>query len=116
VSATATPVLPVEFADLEPYIAWALPTEEERYARRLASSMEDLQAFYDAVFPRADDARKYLDTFELTAMPEDAQRLIWLLFSLISVSYAVEVFGVPQVPDTGSAYMRRTGEPETFPV
>jgi hypothetical protein len=111
-----TVTLPSAFADLEPYADWALATEEERYAKRLATPMDDIRAFYDAVFARADDARKHLDSFELTEMPEPEQHLLWLLFSLICVSYAVEVFGVPQVPDSGSAYMRRTGEPETFPV
>jgi hypothetical protein len=115
VTATTT-TLPVEFADLDEWIEWALPTEEERYAKRLASTMDELRAFYDAIFARADDARKYLDTFDLEAMPEDAQRLLWMLFSLICVSYAVEIFGTPEVPDSGSAYMWRTGEPETYPV
>ena len=45
-------VLPTEFADLEPFADWALETEAERYAKRLASSMDELQAFYDAAFPR----------------------------------------------------------------
>ena len=35
-----TPVLPAEFADLEPFSDWCLPTEAARYAKRLASSME----------------------------------------------------------------------------
>ena len=36
-------------------------TEAERYAKRLASTMDELQAFYDAAFPRLDDAMAYLD-------------------------------------------------------
>ena len=44
--------LPPEFADLEPFADWCLETEAERYAKRLASSMDELQAFYDAAFPR----------------------------------------------------------------
>ncbi len=49
-------VLPADFADLEPFAAFALETEAERYAKRLASSMDELQAFYDAAFPRLEDA------------------------------------------------------------
>ena len=112
----ASPVLPAPFADLEPVIEWALPTERERYQKRMDSSMDELNAFYDLVAPRVSAARDYLDQFELAAMPPDAQRLMWLVFSLIIVSFAVEVFGVPLVPDTGSAYMERAGEPPTFPV
>jgi hypothetical protein len=112
----SSPVLPAPFADLEGVIEWAIPTERERYQKRLDSSMEELQAFYDVMAPRATDARDYLDQFDLAAMPTDAQRLIWLMFSLITVSFAVEVFGVPRVPDSASAYMERAGEPQTFPV
>ena len=41
--------LPAEFADLEPFSEWCLPTEAQRYAKRLDSSMAQMQAFYDAV-------------------------------------------------------------------
>jgi hypothetical protein len=115
-SAGAERLLPVPFADLEGVIEWAIPTERERYLKRLDSSMEELQAFYDVIAPRVSDARDYLDQLDLAAMPLDAQRLMWLVFSLITVSFAVEVFGVPRVPDSASAYMERAGEPPTFPV
>lgn len=115
-SAPEAPLLPAAFAELEPFVGWALPTEEERYRRRIGSSMADIQAFYDAILPVAAEARDYLDKFELTAMPAEAQRLLWMLFSLINIGYAVEIFGEPQVPDTGSAYMYRIGEPPSFPV
>ena len=36
-------------------------TEAERYAKRLASTMDELQAFYDAAFPRLEAAMAYLD-------------------------------------------------------
>jgi hypothetical protein len=49
--------LPPEFAQLESHaVEWCLATEPERWARRLGSSMEEMQAFYDAVFPRAEEA------------------------------------------------------------
>ena len=108
--------LPAQFKELEAVLEWALPTEEERYAKRIGSSQEELQAFYDVVMPRAAEARDYLDQFELDAMPDDAQRLMWLLFSLIVVSYSIEVFGRPTVPDTAAAYIKRVGEPPTYPV
>ena len=56
-----SPVLPPEFADLEPFADWCLPTEAERYAKRLASSMDEMQAFYDAAFPRLEQILAYLD-------------------------------------------------------
>ena len=42
-------LLPDAFADLEPFAAWCLATERERYAKRLASTMPEMQAFYDAI-------------------------------------------------------------------
>jgi hypothetical protein len=95
-------VLPDQFADLEPLSAWALPTERERYAKRLASTMEELQAFYDAAFPRLEEALSYLDQFPLDDLPEDAARLLWLYCALMTVSFPVEVWRQPKVPDSGS--------------
>ena len=34
--------LPAEFADLEPFSAWCLESEADRYAKRQASSMAEL--------------------------------------------------------------------------
>jgi len=48
-----TAMLPAEFADLERFSEWCLPTEQERFAKRLASSMAEMQAFYDAITPPA---------------------------------------------------------------
>jgi hypothetical protein len=105
-------LLPAEFADLEPFAStWSLPTEPERWARRLASSMEEMHAFYEACFPRAKAAIHYLDSFELAAMPEDAVRLLQLLHSLALVSYVVEVWRQPLPVDTGSAQIDRIKEP-----
>jgi hypothetical protein len=107
-----TPVLPTDFADLEPFAAtWSLPTEPERWARRLASTMEEMQAFYDACVPRAEDAIRYCDRFELHEMPDDVRRLLDLLCSLALVSYPVEVWRRPLPIDTGAARIDRLAEP-----
>jgi hypothetical protein len=37
--------LPPEFAELEPFASWSLETERERYAKRLLSTMDELQQF-----------------------------------------------------------------------
>jgi hypothetical protein len=105
-------MLPAEFADLEPFApAWCLATEPERWERRLASTMADMQAFYDATFPRAEHALDYLDPFTLADMPEDARRLLQLLYSLALVSYAIEVWQQPLPVDIGAARIDRTREP-----
>ena len=40
------------FSDLEPFAdTWCLATERERFAARLASTMDEMQALYDAAMP-----------------------------------------------------------------
>jgi hypothetical protein len=104
-------ILPKEFSELEPFADWSLATEAERYAKRLSSTMEQLQTFYDAAFPRLEEAMKYLDDLEFTSLPEDATRLLWLCYSLINVSFPVEVWRQPRVPDSGAASMDVIVEP-----
>ena len=105
-------LLPGEFADLEPYAAkWCLPTETQRFAQRMARTMDEMQSFYDAFFPRAETAIQYCEKFPLDDMPEDAQRLLQLLYSLVMVSFPVEVWRQPHVPDAGSAHIELVLEP-----
>ena len=103
--------LPNEFADLEAFADWSLETEAERYGKRLASTMDELQAFYDSAFPRLEEAMKYLDDLEFSALPQDATRLLWLCYSLINASFPVEVWRQPRVPDSGAASMDVIVEP-----
>ena len=98
-----TSSLPPDFADLSPFAGWALPTERERYAKRLASTMEELQTFYDAAFPRMDDAMTYLEQFPMDDLPDDGKRLLWLYCALVTVSFPVEVWRQPRVPDSGAS-------------
>ena len=103
--------LPAEFADLEPFSAWILPTEPERYARRLASSMDEMQAFYDAAFPRLEAVLAYCGDVPLEDLPDDSRSLLHLMQSLIMVSFPVEVWKQPRVPDSGAAYLDLIKEP-----
>jgi hypothetical protein len=103
--------LPSEFADLEPFSDWCLEFERERYAKRLASTMAELQAFYDAAFPRLEAAMAYLDQYALDALPEDATHLLWLCYSLVNASFPVEVWHQPRVPDSGAARIDVVVEP-----
>jgi hypothetical protein len=104
--------LPARFADLEPWVAeWAKPTRAERYAVRLSKSTQELEAFYDAIAPRAEEAIAYLDELDLDALPDDAARLLQLLYAMILVSYAVNIFHQPRIPDSGSAFFDMVVEP-----
>ena len=107
----ASKALPAEFAELERFSDWILETERERYTKRLASTMEDMQAFYDAAFPRLRAALDYCDMFPLDDLPDDARHLLELVHSLIMVAMCVEIWHQPRVVDGGDAELRRVGEP-----
>jgi hypothetical protein len=104
-------MLPAEFAALDPYSDWILATEPERYAKRLAAAMADMQAFYDAAFPLLEPALAHLDAFGLHELPEAERNLLHLMQSLIMVSFPVEVWKQPRVPDSGAAYLDLIAEP-----
>jgi hypothetical protein len=104
--------LPEQFADLEPFVAdWALPSEFNRYAKRINSTMEELQAFYDAAFPRLENGAEYLKTVSLDDISEEDQNLLWLFSSLVTVSFPVEVWRQPRVPESGAASIDVVVEP-----
>jgi hypothetical protein len=89
------------------------PARLERYAKRLASPMAELQAFYDAAFPRLEDAMTTSTSSSWRGSREDRSRLLWLLLGLL-VNGFVPGRGVASapVPDSGAASMdvrRRAG-------
>ncbi len=104
-------MLPAEFTALEPYAGWILATEPERYAKRLDSSMAEMQEFYDAAFPLLEDAIAYCDKFPIDDLPDDARALMHLMQSLVMVSFPVEVWKQARVPDSGAAYLDLLVEP-----
>jgi hypothetical protein len=112
-TAAAAPAhrLPPEFADLEQFSEWCLPTEAERYGKRLASSMVEIQAFYDAITERAEEAIAFCDKFSLDDLPEDVLNLMHLLYSMIQASFPVECWKQPKVPDSGATTLDCVSEP-----
>jgi hypothetical protein len=106
------PMLPPAFADLEQFAGkWCLASEPERYAERMASSMDEMQKFYDAFYPRVEEAIDYCDKFPLDDLPDDALHLLYLIYSLIMVSMPVDVWHQARVVDAGEAYFDRSIEP-----
>ena len=104
--------LPEAFADLAPWTReWILPTLEDRLQKRLATPMDELQAFYDAIFPRAEEAMAYLDGLDVDDLPDDAMNLMNLLYSLSCVSVATDVFGSQRDPNTGATWIYEVSEP-----
>ena len=103
--------LPTEFADLEPFSDWCLDSEPQRYQKRMNSSMAQMQAFYDAITQRAEDAIAYCDKFPLDDLPDDVTNLMHLLYSMIMVSFPVECWKQPRVPDSGASALDCVSEP-----
>jgi hypothetical protein len=105
-------LLPAEFADLEPFaIRWSLPTEGERWGQRHGSTVEDMRELYEAVFPRFEAILNYCDRFPLDDLPAGARHLLYLLFSFVMVSFPVEVWNGPRIPDVGEAALERVVSP-----
>jgi hypothetical protein len=97
--------LPTQFAELEPFLGWALVTERERSARRHASSMSEIKAFYEAMTARLGEILNHLDEFTQEDAPDDVKRLFLLTMSLAEIAPAVENFNQPSVLD-GYDYSR----------
>jgi hypothetical protein len=106
-------MLPPAFAALEPLAAagWCLESERDRYTKRLGSAMSELLEFYDAAFPRLPEMVDHLDQFPLDDLPDQERNLLYLVYSLITVSLAVDMWGQPQVIDSGNANFFRAVEP-----
>ena len=108
----ADTLLPSAFAELEPFARiWCLATEAQRWDKRMSSTMAEMREFYDAFFPRLEDAIEYCDKFSLDEMPEDALHLLHLIYSMVMVAMAVEIFGQPRPTDSADAVIDRIGEP-----
>ncbi len=105
-------LFPAQFADLEAIAGpWAIASNDARYVKRLNSSMDEMQAFYDAVCPRANEILAYCNGFDINDPPEQVKALMDVLYSLIAVSFPVEIWKQPHVPDSGATYLEVFIEP-----
>ena len=104
-------VFPAGFSDLEPFADWAIHGERARYAKRIASTMDELQTFYDAAFERIDAALGYLERYQVDDLPEEGKRLLWLYCALATVAFPVEAWRQPRVPDAGASSIDAVLEP-----
>jgi hypothetical protein len=109
--ASTASTFPPEFAALEPFADWALKGEGARYAKRISSSMEELQAFYDAAFPELEKGTEYLEKVSMDGISEQDRNLLWLFCALVTVAFSVEAWHQPRVPDTGPSSIDAIVEP-----
>ncbi|MFG1932444.1 hypothetical protein ACGFK1_17645 [Mycobacterium sp. NPDC048908] len=102
-------LLPLEFSQLEHLVEeWAIEDGHERYVKRVNSSMAEIRVFYDEVFPVAEEAVAYIDKFDYSQpLPDDVANLRNLLYSLITVSLAVELWQQPRVKHSADTILTR---------
>ncbi len=93
-------MLPEDFAALETWAPqWAMPTQNRRWEKRLASSREEIMAFYDAVLPHLDQILNHADQFPIGGLPEKSARLYDLALMLAEIAPNVELYnGQPNIP------------------
>jgi hypothetical protein len=104
--------LPSAFAEFESFAEkWCLATEPERWEARLSTPMSGLHEFYDAFTPRFEEAIDYCDKFPLDDLPDDVLNLLRLVYSMIMVSMAIEVFGTQKPADSADAVIDRVSAP-----
>lgn len=92
--------LPEGFAELETWASeWALPTQNTRWDKRLASAREELITFYDAVLPHLERILDHVDQYPLSELPEQSARLFDLALMHAEIAPNVELYdGDPNVP------------------
>lgn len=102
-------LLPAQFAELEHLVAeWAIEDGHQRYLKRVNSDMKELTAFYEQMFPRGREAIDYVDQFDYRQpLPDDAANLRNLIYSLITVAMAVEVWKQPRVKNSAKTILTR---------
>jgi hypothetical protein len=108
---TMTETLPAQFGELAPFSGWILETWRERYDKRLASTMAELQSFYDAMMPRLQEILDHCDRYDVDDLPDDVRNLMLLTFSLCEASFPVEAWRQARVPDSGAADLVMVREP-----
>ena len=109
--ANSSRALPQDFSHLECWVgAWVLPDTQTRSDKRLGSSMEEIQGFYDAILPEAPRILETLDRLKLGELDPPEERLLRLMLSFAEVTPAVEFYQQPAVVDGFSSDDFRANE------
>ena len=102
-------LLPEPFKELEHLVCeWAIEDGHQRYLKRVNSSMEQLKAFYNEMFPRGKEAIAFIDQYDYQKpLPAEVANLRNLVYSLITVALAVEVWKQPRVKHSANTILTR---------
>ena len=84
--------LPAQFADLASLTErWGLSSQQERHQALIGATLDELRPFYEALTGRMDAIVKYLNAFELNAMPQDAQNLFDLALTWAETAHPLDL-------------------------
>lgn len=91
--------LPPEFAELTPFLDWALPTADERQSRRRRATPAELRSLYDAMLPRIEEILAEVDRFPIGNLPESHHAIYNMALSLAEIAPHIELYkGAVDVP------------------
>lgn len=88
--------LPKGFEQLAAGLDWALPTERERFSKRIAGPMPVLDAFYQLMTPHMPAVLDYLKAYDATQdLSVQTLNLYYMALAYMDVSNSVERFHEP---------------------
>jgi len=100
--------LPSGFEDLEPLVAkWSKPTERKRNLVRIESTIEELDEFYQKIFPRIEEVLGFLNERNLHRFNPQEKNLLFLALSLAEVAPSVEKCRTVSIQGASSGSMWR---------
>lgn len=84
--------LPQKFSQLEKWLDWSLETEGERYAKRAASSLDDMRAFSEALTPHMHAIIGYLSKISWgTPLGDEDQNLYRMGLSYMEATIPLDL-------------------------
>jgi hypothetical protein len=97
-SMASADLLPPQFSELSRFVEyWVRDHNDQRWDQRSRAPMEEIQQFYEALLPRAEDIIAHLDHYPLgDDLPAAEGRLARLLLALGQAAIAVEMHGQPR--------------------
>lgn len=99
-SADATKaIFPEGFEHLLEFEGWLRYTDAERVEKQVTTSVEDLAAFYERMFPHISAIYDHLAGVEIDAMTEQDRALLCLGVAFIEIANGVEYYS----PDSTAA-------------
>lgn len=88
------PMLPKEFDDLSIWQhEWGLESEQQRFLKRIGSTLSSLQSFYDAMLERMPAIMAHLACLQPRELTLEDEELVKLAFSYVEISRCYEAWG-----------------------